>query len=129
MVPPQYQDSCGGPACGLLAQISKFADPVECRARLGELDTVQPVPGTSPWLPGAVPFLVRDGCAAFAALDRSDPLAYVGAAYKPMKAHTAKAGVAKPRVLTSSATPELGRHQGPQDPPSCLRSARRLCFS
>jgi len=56
--------------------------------------------------PGAVPLLARDK-SSLAALDRSDPQAYVGAAYKTKNAHPAKAGVAKPRVLASSATPEF----------------------
>ena len=67
-------------------------------------------------------------CAAVAALDRSDPQAYVGAAYKPMKAHPAKAGVAKPRVLAFPATPEFRTPRRTSRPPSCIRSARRLCF-
>ncbi len=58
------------------------------------------------------------------ALDRLDPESYAGPPYKRMNAHPAKARVAKPRVLASSAAPGIRRRDGPQD-----RRAARMVSS
>jgi hypothetical protein len=45
----------------------------------------------------------------------SEPYDSLDLSIPPTKAHPAKAGAAKPRVLASSATLESRRHEGPQD--------------
>jgi hypothetical protein len=118
------------------SQMSKFADPVDCRPRLGRArygaecgDDATPRrflirsrsgPQACNWGESARRVDADADVAPWSgfvtgprrmssppALDRSDPQAYVGPAYKLINAHPAKAGVAKPRVLASPATPEV----------------------
>jgi hypothetical protein len=58
---------------------------------------------------------------SLAALDRSDPQAYVGPAYEAINPHPAKSQGRKARVLASSATPEFRAARRTLRPPSCLK--------
>jgi hypothetical protein len=58
---------------------------------------------------------VRDRWAALPLLTAPIPNPTLEPAYQAIKAHPAKAGVAKPRVLASSALLSWRRCEGPQD--------------